>query len=145
MSAMSNYLEDALAAHVLKNTAFTSPTETWVALFTAVADGEANSVTEVSGNDYVRMRVYKDQSAADAVSGTTPYWATVSNGSTNNARAIEFPVATPSGWGTVTAFGIYDAATTGNLLYYGNLTSSKTVAADDQLKFNSAQLVITLA
>ncbi len=37
MSDMSNYLEDALANHVFRNTSLTSPTTVYVALFTAVA------------------------------------------------------------------------------------------------------------
>lgn len=142
MSAKTNYLEDNIINHILRNTTFTSPAQTWVALFTTITDGEASSVTEVSGNAYARIRVYKDQTAADAVSNTTPYWSAPSNGVVNNARDILFAVATPSGWGTVVGFGVYDASTTGNLLYYGTLSASKTVAADDQVKFSSTTLSI---
>ena len=40
-----------------------------------------------------------------------------------------FPAPTPNAWGTVTHFGIYDAATAGNLLYWAALTTSRATAA----------------
>lgn len=129
MSAKSNYLENALINAVLRATAFTSPATVYVALFTAVTDGEAGTVTEVSGGAYARQSVA---------------FAAPSNGSTSNSAEIIFPVATAA-WGTITHFGIYDAATLGNLLYYGALTSSKAIATDDQFRFAASALTVSEA
>jgi len=42
------------------------------------------------------------------------------------------------------AVGIFDAQTGGNLLWYGDLTQSKTVDSGDTFKINAGDLVITL-
>ena len=52
------------------------------------------------------------------------------NGLTDNAAAITFP--TPSAnWGTVVAFGIFDATSSGNLLVWGPITPNKTINNGD--------------
>jgi hypothetical protein len=44
----------------------------------------------------------------------------------------------------VTHVGIYDAPTGGNLLYYSNLASAKTLAPNDVLSFAPGAITITL-
>lgn len=116
----TNYLEDALINHVLRNTALTSPVTVYVALFTA-APGEAGGGTEVSGNAYARQAI-----AFDAPSPA---------GETQNTSVITFPQASPIAWGTITDFAIFDALTVGNMLYYGTLDASVVINADDQFRF----------
>jgi hypothetical protein len=134
MAAKSEYLENNSIKHNLGIAAFTMPAVIRIALFTAITDGELASpgVTEVSGGGYVRQ----------AVAWTAA--ASVANGTVSNTAEIAFPVATAA-WGTVVGFGIYDAAAAGNLLYYGTLTASKTIAVDDQLKFAVGALTISEA
>jgi hypothetical protein len=49
-------------------------------------------------------------------------------------------------WGTVTHFGIFDALTAGNLLFWAALTASKVVNSGDAApKFLAGALTITLA
>jgi len=96
-------------------------------LFTAISDGEAGSVTELSGSAYAR------QSVAFTTSGNT----------TSNNAAVEFPTATGS-WGTVTHVGVYDASTSGNLMAYATLSSSKAIATGDVFRVPSGDLDITL-
>ncbi len=61
MSAMSTYLENALASHVLRNTAYTTPgTTIYVGLirFYETAKLEAGTVTqEATGGSYARVQV----------------------------------------------------------------------------------------
>lgn len=128
MAAMSNYLENALINATLRNTSYTSPATVYVALFTSDPT-DAGSGTEVSGGSYAR------QSAT---------FGAPSNGASTISSAIEFPQATGS-WGTVTHFGIYDASTSGNLLYHGALTASKAIDTGDVFKFASSALTVTLA
>lgn len=125
--SFSNYLETELLDHVFTNNAYTSPTTVYVALFTAVTDGEAGTVTEVSGGGYAR------QAGSFTVSGNT---ATTS-------AAIEYPTATAD-YGTVTHVGIYDASTAGNLLAYAALTASKTISSGDVFRIPAGDLDITL-
>jgi hypothetical protein len=129
MSAISNYLENALINATLRNTTYTSPTTVYAGLFTTDPT-DAGSGSEVSGGSYARKAIT---------------FAAPSNGvTTNSAAACEFDQATGS-WGTITHFGIFDALTTGNLLYYGALTTSKTISSGDVFKFATSSVTVTLA
>ena len=108
--------------------AYTAPSTVYIGLSTG-SFGDDNSGTELSGSGYAR------QSAAfDAASG----------GTTDNSAAIEFPAATGS-WGAVSHFGIFDAASSGNLLIHGAFTSSKTIATGDILRIAAGDLDVTAA
>lgn len=128
MAAMSNYLETAIVNAVLRNTTYTSPTTVYVALFTTDPT-DANTGTECTGASYVRKSMA---------------FSAPSNGVTSNSSAVEFDQATTS-WGTITHMGLYDASTSGNLLFHGALTASKVIDTGDVFKFASAALVVTLA
>lgn len=127
MAGKSDYLENALLDHVLRNTAFTSPTTVYVGLYTATPS-DAGGGTEVSGNAYARQSV-----AFSAASG----------GAITNSGVITFPTPTPSGWGTVTHFGMFDAVSAGNLLYWDALTASKVINAGDTVTFAAGDIDIT--
>jgi hypothetical protein len=128
MAAMSNYLENALINATLRNTSYTSPAAVYVALFTSDPT-DAGSGTEVSGGSYARQ----------AATFGSP-----SNGASTTTADIQFPQATGN-WGTVAYFGIYDASSSGNLLYHGALTASKTIETGDVFKIASGSLTVTLA
>ena len=125
--SFSNFLETEILDHVFAGAAYTAPTTKYLALFTALADGEAGSVTEVSGGGYVR------QSVAFTTSGNT----------TSNNAAVEFPTATAN-YGTVTHVGVYDASSSGNLMAYAALSSNKTIETGDVFRVPSGDLDITL-
>jgi hypothetical protein len=125
----SNYLEEQLLNHVFGSTTLSKPS-LYLALFTSATDDAAGG-TEVSGNAYARQTVAFSAAANPA-------------GTIANSGTVTFPVATPSGWGTITDFAIYDALTNGNRLVYGTLAASKTVGAGDRIEFAAGALVITL-
>lgn len=129
MAGFTNYAEDLVLDWLLTNGAATRPTAWYVALYT-VAPGEAGGGTEVSGGSYARTAV------TFTVSGTAPTTA-------SNSSAVEFPAATGS-WGTIVAAGIFDASTSGNLLAFADLTTSKTVDTGDVLRFNTGEIDVTL-
>ena len=129
--AISNYLAGKWIDHVLRNTAYTSPgTSIYIGLSTtqtAAAGG-----TPASGNNYSRVNV----TAWDAPSST--------NGATQNTGAINF--ATPSGtWGTPDSVDIWDASTSGNLLYFGSITGGGAISANDAVSFAAGALDITIS
>ena len=130
MSA-TNYLELEILDHVLgKGTRdFTSPTTLAVGLFTAVADGEAGTVTEVSGNGYARTAVT---------------FNTAASGSATNDGDITFGAANGGSFGTITHIGVFDATTGGNLLFYGALSASKQVDDGDIFQISDTNLSISL-
>ena len=125
---MSNYLENALINATLRNTAFTSPSTVYVGLFTSDPT-DAGSGNEVSGGSYARKSMA---------------FGSPSNGASTNSSAVEFDQATGN-WGTITHFALFDALTTGNMLYHGALTTSKTIETGDVFKFASASVSVTLA
>ena len=128
MAEMSNFLENALINATLRNTAYTSPTTVYVGLHTADPT-DAGTGTEVSGGSYAR---------------TSVTFGAPSNGTSTNSAAVEFPQATGS-WGTVSHIGIWDASSTGNLLYHTALDTSKTIETGDIFKIASGSLSVTLA
>lgn len=125
-SGMSNYLENAILNHFLRNVATAAPATVYLGLFTA-APGETGGGTEVSGGGYARQAV--------------PFAAPDANGQVANSAQVTFPVATAN-WGTVAAFGIFDAAAAGNLLFYGNLGASKVIDTNDQLTFPASSITV---
>jgi hypothetical protein len=128
MSEISNYLENALINATLRNTAYTSPTTVYVALYTTDPT-DADTGTEVSGNGYARQSVT---------------FSAPSDGATSNSAAVEFPQATGS-WGTVAYIGIRDASSGGNLLYHTPLDASKTIATGDVFRIAIGSLTVTIS
>lgn len=133
MSALSSYLENEINDHVLGGAEYTRPATVYFALYT-VAPTESGGGTEVStsGTAYARAAVTNDATNFPASSG----------GVKSNGTAIGFPTATAS-WGTVVAFGVFDAASGGNLLYFGNLTSSRAISSGDTARFAAGDFSIT--
>lgn len=134
MSAMSTYLENKIANHVLRNTAFTTPgTSIYVGLikYYDSAVVEAGTLTqEASGGSYARVQVTA--------------WDAASDGATQNTGAITFPTATGN-WGNVSGVIVSDAASAGNVLLHGSLTTARDVKNGDVFKFNAGDLDITFA
>jgi hypothetical protein len=123
---MSDYLENKVLDHILGTTAYTAPTTVYVGLSTA-SFADDNSGTELTGNGYARVSATFDAAAS---------------GATDNSAAIEFAAATGS-WGSVSHFGIFDAASAGNLLIHGAFTTAKTIASGDILKIAAGDLDIS--
>ena len=126
----SNYVKTKTLDAWLNGQAFTIPSNLYVALYTTNPNAD-NSGTEVSGGSYARALL----SVADAtISGD--------NGVCTNDSVVQFNEATAS-WGTPTYFGVLDASTGGNLLFYGSLPTTFTVTAGLAPKFNIGELQIT--
>ncbi len=126
MSA-SNYLELKILDHVLGSTTYSKPSGLYVALSTGSLGDDASG-TELSSNGYARKSIT---------------FGTASSGSIASNSAVEFDTATGS-WGTVSHFGIFDASTSGNLLYHGAFSASKAIATGDILKIASGSLTVSL-
>src|SRR3970282_460282 len=111
MSAMGDYLENAVINHFLRNTSQATPaTNVWVALYTS-ATTDTGGGTEVTGGSYAPQR-----------GPGTGAWDAPSNGATSNTAQVLFPTATAN-WGTVSHVAIRGGAAGSNLLYHGPLAS----------------------
>lgn len=135
MSAASNYLENAVLDHVLGGTAYSQPATLYLGLFTndsgsAAANLEAGTLTdEISGGSYARETVT---------------FAAASGGSAATNATVTFTTATAN-WGTITHVAVLDASTAGNVLFYGAVTTSKTIESGDTFQVSSGNLTISLA
>ena len=126
--SFSNFLETEILDHVFGAAAYTAPGTMHLALFTSNPDEDASG-TEVttSGTAYAR------QTVAFTVSGNTA----------SNTGAVEYPTATAT-FGTVSHVGVMDASTSGNLMAYAALSSSKTISTGDVFRVPAGDLDITL-
>ena len=127
MAELSNYLENKLLDHILKNVSYTSPTTVYVGLF-LTDPTDAGSGTEVSGGSYARK---------------TLSVTTASGGVVTSSADVTFDQATGN-WGTVAYIGLFDAITSGNLLMHTALTTSKVIETGDIFKISSGNLTATL-
>lgn len=130
MTALSNYAELKVLDLLFKNTAFTAP-NAYLALFTSDPT-DAGSGTEVASSyDYARVQIDNKMAAA-------------SGGSITNNANITFAPANGGSFGTVTHIGIYDAATSGNLLAHGQLAASKQIDDGDTFQITTGSLTISI-
>lgn len=143
MSAMSDYLENKLIDHIFRATSYSAPATLYIGLLTA-APSDTGGGTEVTGGSYGRASVTPSVSSFKSTNGTTSGASSGTGGQTSNASTITFTTPT-AGWGTVTHFGIYDASSAGNLLFWGSLGTSKTINSGDTVSIAVDQLTVTFA
>lgn len=128
MAAKSQYLDNVVLASALTNVSFPTITTVYVALFT-VAPTPTTAGTEVTDANYARI----------AAAFSAP-----SAGSTANTGTLSFfGAGAASAVGSVVAVAIMDAATVGHILYFGLLTTSKTVGIGDTMSFAGSALSVT--
>ena len=126
MSAMSDYLELKFLDHFTGTASTTAPSAVYLGLAVgSIADNAGG--TELSGSNYSRKAIT---------------FAVASSGAISSNASVEFDPATGS-WGTVAYWGIWDASTSGNLLFHGAFTASKAIASGDILKVASGSLTIS--
>ena len=123
----TDYLEDEVLNHVLRNIAYTPSTTIEIALFTTLPGEDSTGGVEVTGGSYARQTV----TFAAPVAGVVA-----------NSGAVTFPQATAA-WGTVLGIGLYEDVGGGaNLLYFGGLSTTKNVDNGDQLSFANGALTV---
>lgn len=123
MSAATDYLEAKIIDHIFRTGSLSKPAGLYFALFTA-APSDAGGGTEVAGGGYARVAVTPldaNFAAPSIVGGATV---------TSNSGAVTYPAPNAS-WGTVTHWAVFDAASAGNMLFWGALTASKTIGNGD--------------
>lgn len=127
----SSYLANALLDHALGGAEYERPETVWVALHTADPT-DAGTGDEVSGGGYVRAALANDEIS----------WSTAFMGEKSNQVQVVFPTATED-WGTVTHFGLWDAAEGGNLLYHGSLATAQTISTGTNALFRMGAITVT--
>lgn len=133
MSAFSDYLENELLDHILRASAYSVPANVWIALYTT-ATTDADGGTEATGGSYARLKI----GAGEGLD-----FIAASAGATTNNEEWAWATATAS-WGNVTHTSVRDAASAGNSLIHGPLTTPKPVDNGDTFKFAAGTFDISL-
>lgn len=139
MGALSNYLESGILNHVFRGISYSAPATLYIGLTRSFNSGnlESGVIDEPSSGSYARQ-AYS--------TGTSGWIAPYSYGTamaTHNTSSVEFPIATAN-IGDVSGVFISDDLTSGNLLFYGSLSSSRNIREGDQFVFSSGALKISL-
>ena len=124
--SFSNHAENLVLDWLLTNGTATRPTAWYVGLFTSDPT-DADTGTEVSGGSYARTAVT----------------FSVTGNAATNTSGVEFPAATAS-WGTVSHIAIYDASTSGNMLFHTALDIAKAITDGDVFRIPTGDLDFTL-
>jgi len=103
----------------------------FVALFSVAPGDDGSAGTELSGNGYARQ----------AITFGAPGPATGNAEQVANTNNIQFGPAAAD-WLQSVAFGIFDAQTNGNLLYWNTLVTPKIVQQGDYGQFAPGSLVV---
>lgn len=139
MAAFSDYLESGILGYTLRGGSLAQPTKVYLALFTSDPT-DAGTGNEVTDSAYARQ----DAAVGGSISsGWTAPNTSGTGTSVENAKAIEFP-AIADGSVTVTHFAVYDATTSGNLLYHGPFATPKTLDVDDIASVAAGSVTVTL-
>jgi len=144
MAALTNYAEGVLLKALFGDARDTdiAPANWYVALFTT-DPGEDASGTECTGTDYARVQVANTSATWDLTGGgaTDANADGVADDATiENAGTISFPAVGSGGWGEATHWGLFDAASGGNLWIKAALGSSVTLDAGDEPSFAAGAL-----
>lgn len=141
MSAASNYLENKVLDHVLGEGArdFTSPGTLYLALFTNASTNAASNLEAGTLTDEV-------STSGTAYTRQTVNFSSAVNGTASTDGTVTWSTATGN-WGTVTHVAVMDGGTvgSGNVLFYGALTSSKVIETGDTFQISSTNLTVSLA
>lgn len=126
--SFSNTFETHVLNYVFTTSSVTRPTAWYLALFTSnPAEDASGTEVSTSGTAYTRKAVT----------------FTVSGNTASNSAEIEFPTATAS-FGTVTHVGVFTAATSGTLIAYAALSTSKTIDTGDVMRIPASDFDVTL-
>jgi hypothetical protein len=99
-----------------------------------VASDDGTTVMEpLSASGYSRV----------SFSNSSSFWSAASGGVVINTGTITFPIASAD-WTVVTHYGLFTAATAGNMYMYAPLQLPRVVQAGHLCKFDPGQLSISL-
>lgn len=141
MSAASNYLENKLLDHTLRygSAPYTGASTLYLALFNNTSGNAAANLEAGTLTDEVTT-------SSSAYARKTITFAAASSGSSASSATVTFDTATAS-WGSITHIAVMDGGTAGagNVLFYGAVTTAKTIDTGDTFQVSSGNLTIALA
>lgn len=133
MGSKSDYLENKLLDHVLRNTTYTQPATVYSALFTVIpSDSTGGTEVTQASSGYTRI------ASTFVTAGATTAGRSVNTGAVNFTTVAGGATITIVGWGLIdtVTFGA------GNVLYWATVTST-SLNVGDQATFPAGSIVIT--
>lgn len=129
---LTTYLSDKLLGHSTGQASYTMPTHTYLGLFT-VAPTKSGGGAEVreSGTGYKRVKMS---------------WGSPSEEAISNSAEARFPAvgnATET-FGTIVAVGLFDAETSGNLIWFSDLAATVTIESGSFYNIITGGITLTL-
>jgi hypothetical protein len=131
----AEYAAKKILDHALGKTAWTMPTNVYVALYNGDPLGAGSELADPPATDYAREQCTGATWVAAAFASPTA--------ESVSALDVDFGVA-GSAWGTVNYVAIFDAATAGNMIAAGPLEVSRSVQLNDPVKFPAGELKVRL-
>jgi len=126
----SNYLANILLDHLFEDTPFSQPTNLYHAFTTVhIADTDTGTTITEPSDGYARTK--------------NNDWDVAASGESSNTNLVESEISSDV-WGDILDHGIIDSLTTGNLLFYGELSAAVEILADQYIFFEANTLTITL-
>jgi hypothetical protein len=130
---IATYFSNKILDYLFGLTAYTPSSNLYLGVSSTAPNAGGTGVTEPVGNNYARCTMANNKTSfTDAAAGAL-------------SNEIEFTFNEATGnWGVMTHFVIYNLATGGNLLIYGQLTYSRTVEIATTLVLPIGDLLIEL-
>jgi hypothetical protein len=129
----AEYAAKKILDHAMGKTAWTMPTNVYVALFIGDPLGAGSELADPPATDYAREQTTGASWGSAAFTSPTA--------SITSAADIDFGTA-GADWGTVTHVAIFDAATNGNMIAAGPLETSFPIMSAAPVKFPTGTLIV---
>ena len=126
---IATFLADAVLDHIFMTANYDTAADIHVSLSFFNPTDNAGGFDEPVGNNYARVLQNN--------------WDVASGGATENDGAVTFPQASAA-WGSVTHFAMWNAASGGDMLFYGALDNQRNIGQNDTPSFADGALDITM-
>ncbi len=134
MANFSNYLENAIVGWLNGDALATLTTNLYVALYSSPGVVQNNAATNLIGT-----RVEVSNWAVTTATGSSDS----SDASIKNGAEIVM-ISNSNITATASHFAVYDAASSGNLLFHGQLANSISIVVGDTVKFAPEAITLTV-
>ena len=126
--SLSTFVSDEILDQLIGGSAYTAPTTLYLAVYTA-APTDAGGGTEVTGGSYARLAVTNNLTNFPAASARAK----------TNGTVLTMVTATAN-WGTIVAYALHDASTSGNMIGWSDLDAPIIINNGDTLQFTAGSL-----
>ena len=141
----SDYLENLVVNTIIgKSTDLTAAIPS--TLFIALLNTTANDAWQPTDTGEVPLNLTPTTAAYTRYKFTnsTANWTKATTGAVQNKVTFTFTTSASTGWGTVQSFAIVDTSSTssGNTIYWGDLTSPVAISNGNVVRFSTGTIII---